>query len=353
MATLAESIIEMFQKTPKDDFAKILASQIYEIGKMRSFQKMHITLIYKVLDNTERISPDFAVKLINGILRFHNVDPNDIISHIQTDYVRVLNAIRNKSNDISVYVRQYNNLFGMIQEQNNKIEILSKIIHEQKKNYDELSNNFDTFRESTSSQANSNYIKDDSVSEISGLDKSELSNQIAHLFDMYDEQQKQINEIRDLFAAQCDYQMEVLSSNNRNIRRDINQLNNSISQIQSHIKLMNSASSISNGCSPESNDISNPKTYNEDDIFECCKLGNVVDVQKLTDMNKELINAIDTRNLTPLIYSTIYGQKEICEILISQGSDINAQDENCLYLYQVILLSHMQHVMAIMISANF
>jgi uncharacterized protein len=61
-------------------------------------------------------------------------------------------------------------------------------------------------------------------------------------------------------------------------------------------------------------------------LFEAIRAGQTSDVRKLIEQNPELANQSDERGFTPLIMAAYMGQKEIAELLLEMGADIDGLD---------------------------
>ncbi|KAL1122657.1 hypothetical protein AAG570_002984 [Ranatra chinensis] len=67
------------------------------------------------------------------------------------------------------------------------------------------------------------------------------------------------------------------------------------------------------------------------ELFEACKVGDIVKVKKL--INSQTVNARDTagRKSTPLHFAAGYGRKDVVEFLLSAGASIQARDDGGLH----------------------
>jgi uncharacterized protein len=58
------------------------------------------------------------------------------------------------------------------------------------------------------------------------------------------------------------------------------------------------------------------------DVFDAARKGNAKQMLALINLKHDTINAINQNGFTPLILACYYGQKEIVEILINEGADL-------------------------------
>ncbi len=61
-------------------------------------------------------------------------------------------------------------------------------------------------------------------------------------------------------------------------------------------------------------------------LFEAIRAGQTSEVRKAIELNPELVNQPDQRGFTPLIMAAYMGQKEIAELLLEIGADIDGLD---------------------------
>ena len=64
----------------------------------------------------------------------------------------------------------------------------------------------------------------------------------------------------------------------------------------------------------------------EDTLYTAVRSGDVQTVQKALQSNPEWLEHRDSRGSTPLLLSTYYGHKELSQMLIDSGAEINVED---------------------------
>jgi len=62
-----------------------------------------------------------------------------------------------------------------------------------------------------------------------------------------------------------------------------------------------------------------------DDIFEAVRAGDVAKVEELLEKNPELVNAKNYVDCTPLYIAAENGNREMIDLLISRGAEVNVQ----------------------------
>ena len=67
-------------------------------------------------------------------------------------------------------------------------------------------------------------------------------------------------------------------------------------------------------------------TSSAQDIFDVSRSGDIDSLEKIYDLNKDAINAVDNKGFTPLILSAYNNQKEVVAYLLEKRSNVNAQD---------------------------
>ena len=67
-------------------------------------------------------------------------------------------------------------------------------------------------------------------------------------------------------------------------------------------------------------------SLDQNEIFDACRQGNVEKVEKLYEVNPDIINAEDYNGFTPLILATYNNQPVIVDFLLRKGAVINSND---------------------------
>ncbi|HEX8279361.1 MAG TPA: ankyrin repeat domain-containing protein, partial [Segetibacter sp.] len=67
-------------------------------------------------------------------------------------------------------------------------------------------------------------------------------------------------------------------------------------------------------------------SLDQNEIFDACRQGNVEKVEKLYEVNPDIINAEDHKGFTPLILATYNNQPAIVDFLLRKGAVINSYD---------------------------
>jgi len=62
------------------------------------------------------------------------------------------------------------------------------------------------------------------------------------------------------------------------------------------------------------------------DLVEAVKLGDLQRVRTILDLDDQLVCRKDSTGATALHYATLYGHREMVELLIGRGADINSLD---------------------------
>lgn len=63
--------------------------------------------------------------------------------------------------------------------------------------------------------------------------------------------------------------------------------------------------------------------FSQKNVFDVAKIGDLSELYKIIETDSELINKIDEKGFTPLIYSCYYGNLSIAKELINRVKDIN------------------------------
>lgn len=63
-----------------------------------------------------------------------------------------------------------------------------------------------------------------------------------------------------------------------------------------------------------------------DELMNSIRSGNLTSVHQMLSGSPELANQPDSRGFTPLIMATYLGNKQMSELLINLGADVNARD---------------------------
>jgi len=88
-----------------------------------------------------------------------------------------------------------------------------------------------------------------------------------------------------------------------------------------------------------------PVHTNEDRIHEAVKAGNFYEVRSLLEINPQLARIPDENGMTPFHWVSISGRKDIAELLIEKGADINVKDKwNMMPLSRANQLGHREMV---------
>ena len=66
--------------------------------------------------------------------------------------------------------------------------------------------------------------------------------------------------------------------------------------------------------------------YTGKDLIDAVKKNNLAEVQKILQVQKDLVNAETTYKSTPLHITVLHGYLDIAKLLISNGADINAEN---------------------------
>ena len=85
-----------------------------------------------------------------------------------------------------------------------------------------------------------------------------------------------------------------------------------------HILITTIAAVVLVGCGPSAPDIS---------IHSAAGKGNIAAVKQHIAAGTD-VDAKDNRGITPLLWATYDGHKEVAELLITKGADVNAKDVN-------------------------
>jgi uncharacterized protein len=64
------------------------------------------------------------------------------------------------------------------------------------------------------------------------------------------------------------------------------------------------------------------------EIHDASQTGDLAKVKALLSANPDLVSSKDTNGSMPLHYATIYGRKEVAELLLKSKADVNAKDKN-------------------------
>ena len=68
--------------------------------------------------------------------------------------------------------------------------------------------------------------------------------------------------------------------------------------------------------------------FSKGDIHVEAAKGNLANVEALLTQNPQLVNLVDKMDYgTPLHWAAIYGQQEVCELLIDHGADLKLVDD--------------------------
>jgi len=65
---------------------------------------------------------------------------------------------------------------------------------------------------------------------------------------------------------------------------------------------------------------------NDSAIFEACRKGDLQEVQRLYDADKNVVHAQDFKGYTPLILAVYNQNRDVVEFLLENGADPNAMD---------------------------
>jgi ankyrin repeat protein len=64
-----------------------------------------------------------------------------------------------------------------------------------------------------------------------------------------------------------------------------------------------------------------------EDLVEAVKLGDLRRVSSILDVNAQLVYRKDATGATVLHYATLYGHRQVAELLIERGADVNSMDD--------------------------
>ena len=68
--------------------------------------------------------------------------------------------------------------------------------------------------------------------------------------------------------------------------------------------------------------------FSKGDIHVEAAKGNLASVEALLTQNPQLVSLVDKMDYgTPLHWAAMYGQQEVCELLIEHGADLNSVDD--------------------------
>ena len=70
------------------------------------------------------------------------------------------------------------------------------------------------------------------------------------------------------------------------------------------------------------------RNVDADTFIEACERGDIDFVREALEHNKSLANAINKYNKTALMRAAFEGQKDIVKLLIDNGAEVNAVDDN-------------------------
>ncbi|MBN9382121.1 MAG: ankyrin repeat domain-containing protein [Chitinophagaceae bacterium] len=63
-----------------------------------------------------------------------------------------------------------------------------------------------------------------------------------------------------------------------------------------------------------------------EELVEAIKRGDLEQVRTILDQQGQLVHGKDSTGATPLHYATMYGHRQVAELLIERGADINSMD---------------------------
>jgi len=64
-----------------------------------------------------------------------------------------------------------------------------------------------------------------------------------------------------------------------------------------------------------------------ENLVEAVKLGDPERVRSILDLNGQLVHRKDSTGATALHYAALYGHRQVAELLIQRGADINSMDD--------------------------
>ena len=64
-----------------------------------------------------------------------------------------------------------------------------------------------------------------------------------------------------------------------------------------------------------------------EDLVEAVKLGDLRRVSSILDVNAQLVYRKDATGATVLHYAALYGHRQVAELLIERGADVNSMDD--------------------------
>lgn len=368
---MASDLLDDYIRNPTNAAAQKLSDHIVELSKEPDFCRLKPGLIYKVIEHCGITDQDKVAMIYKNITCYQKLSFREFYSHINKHHYE----------DSSLNHNDASHVGGEEMETRSVVDELKSRIHSLERKLINLENNFVLLEKG----------QEDFVSRMERNFKvavSDLERMIKDLSDTVDKQQKQLGSLQDTVyrdsankkdhTARIDELTENYSTLNLQVKeiRKILKLrtvskdspgilakigrydeyednsNYSRGEIygyagpssENHSAPSRSHSlgrkSISRERSPGNNSTNSreskkssrrnsPASYRVYTIFDCCENGDASNLKKLLQSKPHLVNETDEKNYgrTPLLCAVDRNHKELVEILLDYGADVNQQTE--------------------------
>lgn len=121
-------MIKAFKRVPSSDLAKYLGEKIFSIANEEDFLSLKPKLIFQILDFTPELKSDFVIEMISSINSYQDVNVFELLSHIRTDNVAVLDNFPAKHQLVlteDAQTHRIKKLENIVNDQSTKIKAIT------------------------------------------------------------------------------------------------------------------------------------------------------------------------------------------------------------------------------------
>lgn len=148
-------LINAYRESPNSKLAQVLSSRISEVSKLEEFLTLEPQLIYRILQECERIPATDVIEIVQNILYHQKIDVAECVSNINTDRERVIDHFKDDPiagyNDSDISYSQ--------DDQQSKLERLERIVNSQQREIAALTDRFNNFESTSEDTSVLNIVK--------------------------------------------------------------------------------------------------------------------------------------------------------------------------------------------------